>query len=286
MAKQVVEIKIEKIEKRKELMPRSGISNAVIADYQASLELLPPITVAKNDDGNEKEYVLIDGWHRLEAYDLEGLDSIDAIVVDIEPDDFYFEAAKANARHGRRLSAAEKRKICARLYLQEDRDIKDIAEATGISERHVNRILEGFKKAKESLIEKKVLKAVEKGKSYREIADELPVSKSTVGRIVGKAKLEDKAEPEEVEEEEEEQAEEGEEEDWEDELPDLPEQDLEDPEPIIKSWNAAQDAAREAIKNAKALKYSESTIERMHTVAKNLEDLLTQTNDELLDLII
>ena len=192
-------IKISEIEKRKELMPRQGVSQQVVDDYRASIEFLPPIILGI-DDG---QLVLLDGWHRLQAYEEEGLEEIPAIINDkIEPADFYFESAKFNKAHGRRLTAAEKRTVSRNLFLEENRSVAEIADATGISERHVRRLVESFNEAKKELAIEKAVKMSQKdnpatGKpfSVREIASALSeegfdASKSSVGRWLKGARAE------------------------------------------------------------------------------------------------
>jgi hypothetical protein len=65
-------IPIDQVAFVKELYPRHREDDAVIEQYRASLDLLPPIKVAR-------ERILVDGLHRLQAFRREGATEIPAI---------------------------------------------------------------------------------------------------------------------------------------------------------------------------------------------------------------
>jgi len=285
----VTEVAISDIEKRKELMPRAGVSQQVVEDYRASLDFLPPITLGV-DNG---QLVLLDGWHRLGAYEAEGKDTIPANIVDsIDPNNFFFESAKANKAHGRRLTAAEKRAVSRKLFLEENRSVTEIADATGISERHVRRLVESFNEAKKELAIEKAIKlskknspATGKPHSVREIADILTdegfdASKSSVGRWLKSARADD----EELDEED--QIGQGPEEDTtledleEEEEVILPKKDLQDCKQFLSRVMDMITDVEGQMKKVRGVTYSKRTLNQiyqsvntMHKKAAELADL-------------
>lgn len=76
----------------------------------------PPIKLAKINGC----YLLVDGWHRLEAY--EGSLPIAALVAEMTPAAARWEAAKANLNHGLPLKAAERREVF-RAYIRAKRHV-------------------------------------------------------------------------------------------------------------------------------------------------------------------
>lgn len=122
---------------------RSQIYPAVVEDYAyvilASLPSLPPI-VAFYDGA---EYWLADGFHRVEAAILAGLDSIDADIRQGTQRDAILFACGANGTHGLRRTNAEKR--TAVLRLMDDAEWSQwsngrIAGQCGVSSSFVDKV--------------------------------------------------------------------------------------------------------------------------------------------------
>lgn len=67
----------------------------------------PPITLAHIDGS----LILVDGWHRLEAATVVGMDTITAEVLDISLEEARWKAAQANTKHGLPLSHQEYREV-------------------------------------------------------------------------------------------------------------------------------------------------------------------------------
>src|ERR1019366_8190017 len=82
----------------KALYPRLREDDAAIERYRTAIDLLPPIVVARG-------HVLVDGFHRLQAYRREGRNSISAIDVgNITDAEIFNESIRRNAGHGLQLS--------------------------------------------------------------------------------------------------------------------------------------------------------------------------------------
>lgn len=287
----VTEIPIEEIVMRKKLMPRDGIKEAVVEDYRASIEFLPPIKLGVDDGQN----VLLDGWHRLLAYKAEGKKTILAIVdPTIAPEDFYFEAAKANRAHGQRLTATEKRTVSRNLFLKENRSIAEISVATGISERHVRRLVESFNEARKDLAREKAVKLKKRknpdtGKNYsvREIAailtdDGFDTTKSSVSRWLQEDKWEkERAEKDEVPELEAETVDEDETE--EDEIK-LPKRDKQSCAQFITRMMETIEDVDLQMKKVRGLTYSAKTLDKIGQLSGTLMKKASELNDLCLDM--
>jgi len=282
----VIEIPIVEIVMRKKLMPRDGIKEAVVEDYRASIEFLPPIKLGIDDGQN----VLLDGWHRLLAYKAEGKKTIPAIVDStIAPEDFYFEAAKANRAHGQRLTATEKRTVSRNLFLKENRSVAEISVATGISERHVRRLVESFNEARKELAREKAGKLAQKknpdtGKKYtvREIAailtdDGFDTTKSSVSRWLKDDSAEaeepvieaETVEDDDVEEEEEIQ---------------LPKRDKQSSAKFMTRMMETIEDVDLQMKKVKSLTYSAKTLDKIGQLSSTLMKKAADLNDLCLDM--
>lgn len=284
---------------RKELMPRKGISDAVVMDYKASLEFLPPILLGVDKDEDGKALlILLDGWHRLKAFEEDGSKTIRAVVdKTIHPSNFRAAAARANKAHGRRLTADEKRTVARKLYLEENRDTDFIADVIGCSDRHARRLVESFEKAKRELYMMKAYKMSKKknpetGKKFtvREVADsldtpEFQVSKSAVGRWIKKVAKQMVAKPE-VAEVEEIDYDAVAADDAADEEPEvvLPTKDLQKADEFIKSASEMTSAVQSIHKKASKLTYSKKTLDRIETVVTILKKEIENLENTLLDL--
>jgi transposase len=106
----VSQVPIESIRLVKNLYPRLKPIDDVIERYRDALDNLPPIVVARGG-------VLVDGYHRWQAYRREGADVIDVEDLgDLLDDEIFNESIRRNSEHGQQLSAADKRALAARLW--------------------------------------------------------------------------------------------------------------------------------------------------------------------------
>jgi len=111
------QIEIDAIIRTDEIYPRSNIDKNTVEQYRQAIDKLPPIIVNKN-------MLLIDGAHRIEAHRNEDIAFIDAEIVDIPDKDVYAEAVKLNVSHGKQLTPKEKKNVGLKLY-DEKKDNRD-----------------------------------------------------------------------------------------------------------------------------------------------------------------
>jgi hypothetical protein len=95
-----------------ELYPRAKEDDAAIERYRASIDLLPPIIVARGG-------ILVDGYHRWQAHRREGKTEIKASDLgDISDAEILTESIRRNAAHGLQLSRADKQRLAGVLWMQ------------------------------------------------------------------------------------------------------------------------------------------------------------------------
>jgi hypothetical protein len=180
---QTIKIKTTDVRLVKELYPRLSEDNAAIERYRASIDLLPPIVIAR--DG-----ILVDGFHRWQAHQREGLSEINAIhlgnLSDIE---ILKESMIRNAQHGVQLSAKDKKHDAARLYITlvgtPDERYEEISQLLSIT---LGTAKKYCAEARQNEVEQQKIKAWDMWldcRNYREIATELDgPDEDTVGRWI------------------------------------------------------------------------------------------------------
>lgn len=118
---------IDKVEFVKELYPRLREDDAAIERYRAAIDRLPPIAIARG-------HVLVDGFHRWQAYRREGLTEIAVEnlgnLTDIE---ILKESIRRNASHGRQLEEGDKKRMVELLYRGGTRDKQELADLLSIA---------------------------------------------------------------------------------------------------------------------------------------------------------
>ena len=97
-----------------EIYPRNDTNWLTVYQYTQAMEtgsVFPPLTVGKKD----KSYVLLDGRHRLIAWKNRKATTVPVIVSRIAPKDFFAEAIRLNALHGRPLAPQERIRAIVKL---------------------------------------------------------------------------------------------------------------------------------------------------------------------------
>jgi hypothetical protein len=172
-------IPIDEITFVKESYPRLREDDAAIERYRASLDLLPPITVAR-------ERVLVDGFHRWQAFRREGAAEIPAIdlgnLTDIE---ILKESIRRNARHGRQLDTKDKRRMAGQLYRQGVRDDAELADLMAITPKTLQEYLRDPKRDEKEEQKAKAWNLWLDCCSYRQIGEQLGVDHVTVSSWIG-----------------------------------------------------------------------------------------------------
>jgi DNA modification methylase len=123
------------------LSPRieGGTRAEIVEGYASSYEHLPPIVVFKVPD--KKDYLLVDGWHRLTAAENLELEEVEADVRYGSLKEAKEFALLANLRHGLPLTRKEKRHVIAEfLKLHPERSNRWVASDLAISKNTVEGI--------------------------------------------------------------------------------------------------------------------------------------------------
>lgn len=156
----------------KELYPRLKEDDAAIERYRASLDLLPPIVLARGD-------VLVDGFHRWQAFRREGKTEIPSIDLgNLTDAEIFNESIKRNSTHGHQLSAKDKQVLAGRLWstyshLQGPERVDEIAVILAVSRSAVEKWTKDARKAEQDELQEKVLDVWLDCKTEREIAAEV-----------------------------------------------------------------------------------------------------------------
>ena len=121
-------IPVKKIINNKEVYPRNSQDWKVAYKYAESMKAgaqFPPILVTKYNG----QYLVVDGWHRLEAYKKNKEEEILAEILKLAGNkEIFIEAVKRNATHGKPLTIQERAQIILKLreFKVKERDISKI----------------------------------------------------------------------------------------------------------------------------------------------------------------
>jgi hypothetical protein len=159
----------------KELYPRLREDDAAIERYRAAIDRLPPIAVAR--DG-----VLVDGFHRWQAYRREGIDQIPVENLgNLSDAEILKESVRRNASHGRQLESKDKRRMADQLWRQGTRDESELCELLSITPKTCAEYLRDAKRDEKETQKAKAWDLWLDCWSEREIAKEIGVSHPTIG---------------------------------------------------------------------------------------------------------
>lgn len=136
MSNQTVTLPISDVVFRDDLYPRIEPDPQTIQRYAEDVDVLPPIEV------NQHNW-LIDGYHRLTAYQTAKRETITATVTPTTTErEFLRLAIERNAKHGLQLADRDKRQMAILLYGGGTGDEKSaIAKTLSVSERMVSTYL-------------------------------------------------------------------------------------------------------------------------------------------------
>jgi len=163
---------------REDLYPRFEANQALIQRYAYAIEYLPPIKISQTN-------ILIDGFHRWKAHQLQGEISIKVDVVQVQSEkELKRLAYRLNSEHGWQISEDEKRSY-ANEMIGED-SIKDLAFILSVDETTIGR---WTKSKRESLEEERNRKILEQylraWNTQEDIAKRFGLeSQSDVSRII------------------------------------------------------------------------------------------------------
>lgn len=172
------ELNIHDIQFVKELYPRLREDDAAIERYRASLDLLPPITVARGR-------VLVDGFHRWQAHRREGAETVQVDdlgnLTDVE---IVKESVRRNSSHGRQLETKDKRRMADLLWRQGTRDEDELCALLSVTAKTCAEYLRDAKRDEKAEQKAKAWDLWLNCRSYRDIAAAIDGDDATVGRWV------------------------------------------------------------------------------------------------------
>lgn len=167
---------------REDLYPRFEANQALIQKYAYSIEHLPPIKISQAN-------VLIDGYHRWKAHQLNGELEIAADVVEVGSEkELKRLAYQLNSNHGLQLTPDEKRR-----YAQEmigEMSVKELALVLSVSESSIKGWTESQRKALEEERNRKIVELYLRGWNTQDaIADMFGIDRSLVGKIANSVEI-------------------------------------------------------------------------------------------------
>ena len=165
----------------KALYPRLREDDATIERYRAAIDLLPPIVVARG-------HVLVDGYHRWQAFRREGRQSISAIDLgNISDAEIFNESIRRNAEHGLQLSLRDKEHLATKLWqtyahLLNAERTAEIAKLLAVSTKSIERWTKDMRAQEKEADKNNAWDMWLDGASEQQIADELQIHQTTVSQ--------------------------------------------------------------------------------------------------------
>ncbi|MGB9866939.1 MAG: helix-turn-helix domain-containing protein [Bacillota bacterium] len=180
---QTCEIPIAEIELDPDLYPRKRRDDAAVAQQRLAIDRLPPIHVVRTASG---KYLLVDGNHRLAAYQLEGRTAIKAIVrTDLRTRrDILVEAIRLNASHGTQLSSKDKERLARRLF--GEYTVDELADLLSVSPRTVREWTKEERQLADFKRDLQILDHYLRGETPSQIGEILGIPKSTVEEVLAR----------------------------------------------------------------------------------------------------
>ncbi len=140
-------LKISNIVVDERIYPRHRLNESIVREYAKKMDagkIFPNIEIAYF----KKKYIIVDGWHRLEAQKFRSEEFILTDIKDNYTDisEIIVASFRANEKHGLRLSELDKIKT-AKVLINMDFDIEQITELTGITINSVKKkVIPEFKR--------------------------------------------------------------------------------------------------------------------------------------------
>lgn len=158
--------------------PRQKPDQLLIAMLQAVLESdqLPPIEINQNN-------YLIDGFHRLQAHQLSGRETVMAIITQCADRDVLWLATERNSTHGKQLTSPEKKGLAKRFFI-DGRDIADIKVKLAVGKTQLYEWLREEVAKKNQAEETEILDLYLRCYTEEEISDKVKIPQQTINRII------------------------------------------------------------------------------------------------------
>ncbi len=178
MASEFCNLKIDDIIFVEKLYPRFDMDNNAVEQYRLNLEALPPIVISQN-------HILIDGKHRLRAYQLSKKEEIPVEILDMTDEtEILKETIKRNSTHGKQLDMKEKKSLAQKLFSKVAED--EMIALLAVSKRVIYDWTKDQRQEQKDEEKKKIIDLYLKCWTQERIASEIGISIGTVNGIVSK----------------------------------------------------------------------------------------------------
>lgn len=173
-----IKINIDEVKFDPDKYPRKKANQIAIAMLQAVLETatIPPIEINQN-------HYLIDGFHRLQAYKLEGYTTIKAIVTNCPDGDILWLSAQRNSTHGQQLSREEKKGL-AKLFFRSDKQIDDMIPILAVGKSQLYEWLGDEIKKRDEVQEAQIMDLYLRCLTEEQIASEVGLTQPAVHKSI------------------------------------------------------------------------------------------------------
>jgi len=151
-----MKIRVNQIVKDDDIYPRVRVSRETIKSYVEAIKggaKFPPILVQNVTENGQEKTILLDGYHRLEAYKLAGLEDIEATFWKNETlekkewlERLRIVSGQANISHGDRLSGSDLQFQCLRIVKDRPLErltgiVKELAAEFGVSQNYMSELI-------------------------------------------------------------------------------------------------------------------------------------------------
>lgn len=178
-----ISLPINRVTFVKALYPRLREDDANIERLRAAIDLVPPIVVARG-------HVLVDGFHRWQAFRREGRSSIPAIDLgNITDTEIFNESIRRNAAHGLQLSLRDKEHLTVKLWqtyahLRNGERVAEIAKVLAVSTKSIERWTKDIRALEKEAQKNTAWDMWLDGGTEQQIAEEVQVHQTTVGEWI------------------------------------------------------------------------------------------------------
>ena len=158
--------------------PRKKANQMAISMLQSALEggRIPPIEINQNN-------YLIDGFHRLQAHKIEGLNTIKVVVTQCEDKDILWLSTQRNSIHGQQLSREDKKEL-AKTFFRQGYDIPVMQDVLAVGKSQLYDWLKDEIAKKDDSEKAEILEYYLRCLTEQEIAEKLSTPQQTVNRII------------------------------------------------------------------------------------------------------
>ncbi|MDY6895863.1 MAG: DNA methyltransferase [Thermotogota bacterium] len=177
-------IKLKDIVFVEEIYARFDLNQSLINDYEENAE---EIINSKNKISVSQDNILIDGYHRLKAFERVYGKEKEINVIEHQTtnrDYIELQSYKANTRHGKRNSRQENMRNISRLYAR-GFNLDQIQDHLGLSKSLIYDATQKRRKEEKEERDKKILESYLRAwNTQQDIADEMGVPRPTVTKII------------------------------------------------------------------------------------------------------